>query len=81
MLPNANEWDKAKIESLFPLHIVNKIIDIPLFGTNEQDKLIWDDDVHGQYSVKSGYNLLLHSSGNMADAVSFHQATNRTSVG
>jgi hypothetical protein len=69
MLPNVNEWDKAKIESLFPLHIVNKIIDIPLFGTNEQDKLIWDDDVHGQYSVKSGYNLLLHYSGNMADAV------------
>ncbi|GAU49043.1 hypothetical protein TSUD_237000 [Trifolium subterraneum] len=25
----------------------------------EEDKLVWDDDMHGNYSVKSGYNLLL----------------------
>jgi hypothetical protein len=61
MLPNTNVWNKEKIASLFPMHIVNSILYIPLLGVNEQDKLLWIDDVHGQYSVKSGYNLLLQS--------------------
>jgi ribonuclease HI len=69
MLPNVNEWDKEKIVSLFPMHIANSIIDIPLFGVNEQDKLIWVDDVHGHYKVKSGYNLALKSTGNMSGAI------------
>jgi ribonuclease HI len=68
MLPNTNVWNKEKIASLFPMHIVNSILYIPLLGVNEQDKLLWIDDVHGQYSVKSGYNLLLQSTRKVAGA-------------
>jgi hypothetical protein len=28
----------------------------------EVDKLIWVDDMHGQYSVKSGYNKMINIS-------------------
>jgi hypothetical protein len=51
------------------MHIVNKIVEIPLFGVNEQDKLFWVDDIHGLYNVKSGYNLALKSTGNMTGAI------------
>ncbi|KAK2388665.1 Ribonuclease H superfamily protein [Trifolium repens] len=63
MLPNEKKWDKEKIESLFFPDVVNQILDIPLFDMVEEDKLVWNDNTHGQYSVKSGYNVLLESIG------------------
>jgi ribonuclease HI len=32
---------------------------VPLFDDVGEDHLVWDDDMNGNYSVKSGYNLLL----------------------
>jgi hypothetical protein len=32
---------------------------VPLFDDVVEDQLVWDDDMHGSYTVKSGYNLLL----------------------
>ncbi|GAU48618.1 hypothetical protein TSUD_133490 [Trifolium subterraneum] len=54
-------WDREKIESLFPLHIANRNIDIPLFDAIEKDKLIWVDSLYGHCSVKSGYNLIIQA--------------------
>jgi ribonuclease HI len=34
-----------------------------LFDTIEEDKLIWNDSMHGEYSVKNGYNMLLDTIG------------------
>jgi hypothetical protein len=34
---------------------------VPLFEIVDEDKLVWLDDVRGNYSVKSGYNMLLNS--------------------
>ncbi|CAJ2643912.1 unnamed protein product [Trifolium pratense] len=61
--PNMKRWNKEKIESLFPMHIANSILDVPLHDMFEEDKLVWFDDLHGQYSVKSGYNLMLNCTG------------------
>jgi ribonuclease HI len=60
MCPNIRAWDKNKIMSLFPMDVVNRIVDIPLIDVIGEDKLIWVDSVNGQYSVKSGYNMLLN---------------------
>jgi hypothetical protein len=60
MLPNEKKWNKEKIESLFSPDVANNILDVPLFDT---DKLVWNDNIHGQYSVKSGYNMLLDDIG------------------
>jgi ribonuclease HI len=63
MISNAKMWDKEKIESLFPSHIAMSILNVPLFNMIEEDKLVWYDNTHGEYSVKSGYNLMLNFSG------------------
>ncbi|GAU14523.1 hypothetical protein TSUD_250650 [Trifolium subterraneum] len=63
MNTNVRTWNREKIESLFPLNIANRIIDIPLFDMVEEDKLVWADGLHGNYSVKSGYNLMLNITG------------------
>jgi hypothetical protein len=70
MLPNMKLWDKMKIESLFPLTVVNLILETPLLDMIEDDKLIWTDNPHGNYSVKSGYNLLCNISGRTDIAIS-----------
>jgi hypothetical protein len=67
MMPNVKIWDKDKIECLFPLHIANRILDIPLFDVIKEDKLIWVDSMHGHYSVKNGYNLMLNVTGRIDD--------------
>jgi hypothetical protein len=59
MLPNGKVLDCDKINSLFPLDVAHSILAIPLFNEVEEYKLIWHDDLHGNYSVKSVYNLLL----------------------
>jgi hypothetical protein len=76
MLPNEKKWDKEKIESLFFPDVVNQILDIPLFDMVEEDKLVWNDNMHGQYSVKSGYNVLLESIGKGAMTTSQGQWSN-----
>jgi hypothetical protein len=53
MLPNGKVWDSDKIKMIFPLNVVNTIPTVPLFDDVVEDKLIWQDDIHGNYSVKS----------------------------
>jgi hypothetical protein len=63
MHSNEKSWDKEKIESLFDTHVAKRILDIPLFGIINEDKLIWVDNMYGDYSVRSGYNLWMNLSG------------------
>ncbi|PNX88961.1 hypothetical protein L195_g045076, partial [Trifolium pratense] len=53
-------WDRNKVMSLFPTEVANCILAVPLFDVVEENKLVWFEDSHGNYSVKSGYNMLLH---------------------
>jgi hypothetical protein len=48
---------RKKVEAIFPSDITTCILDVPLFDVVEEGKLVWYDDVHGHYSVKSGYNI------------------------
>jgi hypothetical protein len=41
-----------------PLNVANSILDVHLFDEIEEDKLVWQYDIHGIYNVKSAYNLL-----------------------
>jgi hypothetical protein len=51
MVPNMKVWDRGKIESIFPMHVVKRILEIPLFDNVEHDKLVWMDNTNGVYSV------------------------------
>jgi hypothetical protein len=59
MVPNMKLWDKDKIESLFPLHLAKRIMETPLLSDVGDDKLIWGDSFDGNYSVKSGYKVMM----------------------
>jgi hypothetical protein len=37
------------------VNVASCILDISLFDVVEEEKLIWVDDMHGQYSVKTRY--------------------------
>jgi hypothetical protein len=37
MIPNVRMWDKGKVESLFPMHVAKRILDIPLFDMYDGD--------------------------------------------
>jgi hypothetical protein len=59
MIPNMKLWDMNKIESLFPLHIAKRIIETPLSSVVDEDKIIWSDNRDGNYSVRSGYKVMM----------------------
>jgi hypothetical protein len=63
MVSNMKVWDKSKIESIFPIHVARCILKILLFGTLENDKLVWVDNANGIYSVKSGYKVMMNITG------------------
>jgi ribonuclease HI len=59
MLDGRNEWDRRKVEDLFMREEAGKILSIPLFDSNREDKLVWDGDKDGIYSVRMGYRSLM----------------------
>jgi hypothetical protein len=59
MLPNSKQWDVVKIKSLFSDQEAKKILAVPLLNTVEVDKLIWNEENDGIYSVRSGYRKLM----------------------
>ncbi|KAK2416612.1 hypothetical protein QL285_038996 [Trifolium repens] len=63
ILPNMKVWDKNKIESIFPFHIAQWILEIPLFDSLVDDKLVWVDNTNGYYSVKIGYKIMMNVTG------------------
>jgi ribonuclease HI len=60
---------------MFSDHVAKSILDIPLFNLIEEDKLVWVDSTHGEYSVRSGYNLMMNVSGRF-EGVANHDAWN-----
>jgi hypothetical protein len=45
------------------MEVASCILNIPLFDVIKEDKIVWYDDMHGQYNVKSGYRLMISSTG------------------
>ncbi|XP_045802597.1 uncharacterized protein LOC123896226 [Trifolium pratense] len=69
LLPDMKIWDREKIESIFPMYVAKRILEVPLFNMVDEDKLIWTDSTNGNYSVKSGYKLIMNITGKV-DVVS-----------
>ncbi|GAU45240.1 hypothetical protein TSUD_291240 [Trifolium subterraneum] len=59
LLENYKAWDIAKIRHLFFGPVVEEIIATPLISSVKEDKLVWEEERNGCYSVKSGYNLAM----------------------
>jgi ribonuclease HI len=56
LVQDMKAWDSNKIHSLFSEHVAESILKIPLFEEVQEDRLVWNFENHGSYTVKSGYN-------------------------
>jgi hypothetical protein len=52
MVENYKAWNIAKISMLFPDHVARRIIASPLIGSVYEDKMVWEGERNGCYSVK-----------------------------
>ncbi|GAU48559.1 hypothetical protein TSUD_182070 [Trifolium subterraneum] len=59
LLENYKAWDIAKIQNLFIGLVVKEIIATPLISSVKEDKMVWEEERNGCYSVKFGYNLAM----------------------
>ncbi|GAU34362.1 hypothetical protein TSUD_20690 [Trifolium subterraneum] len=56
---NYKAWDIAKVRNLFSGDVAERILETPLVSSVRKDKVIWDEEKNGCYSVKSGYKLAM----------------------
>lgn len=57
MVQGKRRWDEAKIQYLFSNGVAAAILAVPLLLVDKDDRVIWSEDLHGNYSVRSGYKL------------------------
>jgi hypothetical protein len=62
MVEGEKKWDRNKIEELFSHEVCEQILSTPLFDMVTEDKLVWEGDMRGNYTVKSGYRLVMEDS-------------------
>ncbi|CAN1143330.1 Putative ribonuclease H protein At1g65750 [Linum perenne] len=59
---NTRQWDVEKIQQIFNIDDAKAITGIPLSGNNiDEDKRIWQHSKTGEYTVKSGYRILMET--------------------
>jgi hypothetical protein len=54
--PSNNDWDRQLISQIFFPIEAEKITQIPLLNTMDNDRISWQGTNDGNYTVKSGYN-------------------------
>jgi len=57
MMQGERRWDEAKIQHLFSNGVAAAILAVPLPLDEKDDRVSWSEDLHGNYSVRSGYKL------------------------
>lgn len=58
MVQGKRRWDEAKIQHLFSNGVAAAILAVPLLLVDKDDRVIWSEDLHGNYSVWSGRLLM-----------------------
>ncbi|XP_058725649.1 uncharacterized protein LOC131596935 [Vicia villosa] len=57
LLPNVKQWNMRVLCDLFDYSVVRDILHVPLAEAVQEDRLVWKEDVNGNYSVRSGYRI------------------------
>ncbi|CAN1151467.1 Putative ribonuclease H protein At1g65750 [Linum perenne] len=60
-IPGERAWDVEMIEELFSERDAAAIVEIPLHASLEEDGRLWHHSKCGNYTVRSGYKLIMHS--------------------
>ncbi|GAU29262.1 hypothetical protein TSUD_392120 [Trifolium subterraneum] len=56
---NYKAWNIVKVRNLFSKDVAEKILETPLVSSVREDKVVWEEQRNGCYSVKSGYKLAM----------------------
>ncbi|GAU27870.1 hypothetical protein TSUD_114500 [Trifolium subterraneum] len=56
---NYKAWNIAKVRNLFSGDVAGRILETPLVNSVRQDKVVWEEERNGCYSVKSGSKLAM----------------------
>ncbi|GAU51576.1 hypothetical protein TSUD_414250 [Trifolium subterraneum] len=56
---NYKAWNIVMVRNLFSRDVAEKILETPLVSSVREDKVVWDEERNGCYSVKSGYKLAM----------------------
>ncbi|GAU45948.1 hypothetical protein TSUD_238520 [Trifolium subterraneum] len=56
---NYKAWNIAKGRNLFSKDVAEKILETPLVSSVREDKVVWEEERNGCYSVKFGYKLAM----------------------
>ncbi|GAU19619.1 hypothetical protein TSUD_383140, partial [Trifolium subterraneum] len=56
---NYKAWNIVKVRNLFSRDVSEKILETPLVSSVREDKVVWEEERNGCYSVKSGYKLAM----------------------
>ncbi|GAU10838.1 hypothetical protein TSUD_425970, partial [Trifolium subterraneum] len=56
---NYKAWNIAKVRNLFTGDVAERILETPLVHSVREDKVLWEEEKNGCYSVKSGYKLAM----------------------
>jgi hypothetical protein len=59
MLSGFKRWDSEKINLLFLEVVARSILVVPLLDMIQEDKLIWNEERDGLYSIRSGNRKLV----------------------
>ena len=59
MIPGRLEWDAELLEELFVARDVAEIQSIPLSQSFAADRHVWHSSNFGEYTVKTGYHVLI----------------------
>ncbi|GAU30401.1 hypothetical protein TSUD_364470 [Trifolium subterraneum] len=58
---NYKAWNIVKVRNLFSKDVAEKILETPLVSSIREDKVVWEEERNGCYSVKSGYQLAMRN--------------------
>ncbi|GAU37194.1 hypothetical protein TSUD_30590 [Trifolium subterraneum] len=56
---NYKAWNIVKVRNLFSKDVAEKILETPLVSSVREDKVVWEEERNGCYSVKFGYKLAM----------------------
>ncbi|GAU30882.1 hypothetical protein TSUD_15680 [Trifolium subterraneum] len=56
---NYKAWNIAKVRNLFSRDAAKRILETPLVSSVREDKVVWEEERNGCYSVKSGYKIAM----------------------
>ncbi|XP_058783721.1 uncharacterized mitochondrial protein AtMg00310-like [Vicia villosa] len=60
MIPNSKHWNPTLISSLLGGDIAQKVFSTPLFDSVQVDKLYWQLERNGRFSVRSAYRYCIN---------------------